>query len=104
MRQKSAGRNVTQSPVRKKLKLLVCPQLPDVGGWPLSRCPKNHTEGAPGPSPLGTGETPDLNWWEEPHGLAGSVPANADSPPTPPQKLPTALLHIISPSRRTLFP
>src|SRR5208283_1119596 len=48
MRQKSAGRNVTQSPVRKKLKLLVCPQLPDVGGWPLSRCPKNHTGGTLG--------------------------------------------------------
>ena len=24
--------------------------------------PQNHPEGAPGPSPLGTGETPNLNW------------------------------------------
>jgi hypothetical protein len=39
--------------------------------------PKNHTEGAPGPSLLGTGETPDLHWQEEAHGLAGTVPANA---------------------------
>ena len=39
--------------------------------------PKNHPEGAPGPSLLGTGETPDPNWQEEAHGLAGSVPANA---------------------------
>ena len=35
------------------------PNLP--GGWPRFRRPKNHTEGAPGPSLLGTGETPDLN-------------------------------------------
>ena len=26
---------------------------------------------------MGTGETPDLNWQEEAHGLAGSVPENA---------------------------
>jgi len=44
-------------------------------GWPGSRRPKNHTEGAP--SLLGTGETLDLNWQEEAHGLAGSVLANA---------------------------
>jgi len=45
------------------------------GGWPRSRRPKNHAEGAP--SLLGTGETLDLNWQEEAHGLAGSVLANA---------------------------
>lgn len=43
----------------------------------VSTSPKN-TEGAPGPAHLGTGETPDLNWQEEVHGLAGSVFANAD--------------------------
>ena len=48
-----------------------------LSGWPRSRRPKNHTEGAPGPSLLGTGETPDLNWQEEAHGLAGLVPINA---------------------------
>ena len=39
--------------------------------------PKNHPEGASCTSLLGTGETPDPNWQEEAHGLAGSVPANA---------------------------
>jgi len=39
--------------------------------------PQNHPEGAPGPSPLGTGETPNLNWQEETHGPAGSIPTNA---------------------------
>jgi hypothetical protein len=43
-------------------------------GWPRSRRPKNHNEGAPGPSPLGTGETPDLNLQGEAHGLTGSAP------------------------------
>ena len=61
-------------------------------------------EGAPGPSPLGTGETPDLNWQEEPHGLAGSVPPNPHSASNPPQKFSPAVLHIISPFRRILFP
>ena len=37
------------------------------------RC-KNRAEGAPGPSHLGTGETPDLNRQEQPHGPAASVP------------------------------
>ena len=44
------------------------------GGWPRSRRPKNRAEGAPGPSHLGTGETPDLNRQEQPHGPAASVP------------------------------
>jgi len=38
--------------------------------------PKNHPEGA-GPPRLGTGETPNLNWQEETHGPAGSIPTNA---------------------------
>ncbi len=46
-------------------------------GWPWSRRPKNHPEGAPGPSLLGTGETPDLSWQEEAHRLAGPVPKTA---------------------------
>jgi hypothetical protein len=44
------------------------------GGRPRSRRHKNHTEGAPGPLLLGTGETQDFNWQEEAHGLAESVP------------------------------
>jgi hypothetical protein len=37
----------------------------------------NPCGGGPGPSLLGTRETPDLNWQEEVRGLAGSVPVNA---------------------------
>ncbi len=39
--------------------------------------PQKPHRGCPGPSLLGTGETPDLNWQEEAHGLAGSVLENA---------------------------
>jgi hypothetical protein len=53
---------------------------PQNGGWPRSRRPKSHPDGAPGPSRLGTGETPNPNWQEEAHGLAESIPTNAQGP------------------------
>jgi len=62
------------------------------------------TPAGSGPSLSGTGETPDLNWQRQAQGLAGSAPVNAHSPPNSPQKFPAAVLHSISPSRRTLFP
>ena len=37
------------------------------GEWPRPRRLKDRTEGAPGPSLLGTGEAPALNWREEAH-------------------------------------
>ncbi len=56
------------------------------GGWPRSRRPKNHPEGAPGPSLLGTGETP-----------AASVVENARLPRNRPAPGPPPVLPIISP-------
>jgi hypothetical protein len=43
------------------------------GGLGLD-APRNFTEGATGPSHLGTGEAANLNWQQEVRGLAGSVP------------------------------
>jgi len=74
------------------------------GGWPRSRRPKNQTEGAPGPSLLGTGETPDLNRQEEAHGLTGSAMLSADSTPNPPQNFSRTVSHSFSPSGRIPFP
>ena len=44
---------------------------------PVSTPQKPH-RGRPGPSLLGTGETPDLNWQEEAHGHPERVPARRD--------------------------
>jgi len=75
-----------------------------MGGWPRSRRPKNHTEGAPGPSLLGTGETPDLNWQEEAHGLAGSVPVTPQGPGAQSRPVGPAILLPAPQSRSPLVP
>ena len=48
---------------------------------PVSMTVPNYAEGAPGPLPLGTGETPYLNRLEKSRGLAASAPENPH--PTP---------------------
>ena len=55
--------------------------LRDFGRQPRSRFSKNHTEGAVGPLPLGTGKTPDCNWQEKTYGLAGTRPRKRPSVP-----------------------
>jgi len=48
------------------------------GGWPGLDAPKTTLRVPQVPCSWGPWEAPDLNWQKEAHGLAGSVPANAD--------------------------
>jgi hypothetical protein len=67
--------------IRRHSRIVTKRTLIRPGGWPRPRRSKNRTEGAPGPSPLGTEEPPNLNSQEEAHSLAVSIPKSAH--PTP---------------------